>query len=392
MKKFIFFILITIIVSLNKGYGQIPFYELKLENFVPNGDYYTANEITFDITIRSRDSARFDYAGGKFLINFNQVVRNGGDLTFSIAGPDTSDLPFNLRPVNPHIISDSNDWQLALDMNSFPGADNGFVIPRDSAIKIIKLRLRTTATTFYMVGGALGGTWVIYLEPEWRNQPPFINATNVFAYIFSINPVNISNNGWHWVEYDGLYVNPVELKSFYSNVNQNTVTLNWVTTEEINNSGFEIERSDINEQWIKAGFVKGSGNTNEQVSYFFKENLNTGKYFYRLKQIDFNGNFEYFTLPDEVVIGLPNRSELSQNYPNPFNPVTNLDYVISKSGFVSLKIYDVTGSELAALVSEVKEPGYYTVKFNAVNLTSGIYFYRMTTKDFTAVKKLVVLK
>jgi hypothetical protein len=89
---------------------------------------------------------------------------------------------------------------------------------------------------------------------------------------------------------------------------------------------------------------------------------------------------------------------LSQNYPNPFNPVTNLEFGISELGFVSLKIYDVTGRELVTLVNEVKEPGYYNIKFNAANLSSGVYFYRIVRArladagDFVAVKKMVVLK
>ncbi|MBK8381213.1 MAG: T9SS type A sorting domain-containing protein [Ignavibacteria bacterium] len=125
---------------------------------------------------------------------------------------------------------------------------------------------------------------------------------------------------------------------------------------------------------------------------FTDKNLTTGKYKYRLKQIDFNGNFEYFELAEEVSIGIPDKYELSQNYPNPFNPVTNLEFGISKSGFVSLKIYDVLGKELVTLVNEIKEPGYYKIKFDAGNLASGVYFYRMTADDFVALKKFVVMK
>jgi hypothetical protein len=203
------------------------------------------------------------------------------------------------------------------------------------------------------------------------------------------------------------YPLPVELSTFNSSVTGRNVTLSWSTNSELNNSGFDIERlasqsgSAIKNEWSKAGFVNGNGTNTEPVNYTFTDkNLLTGKYKYRLKQIDFNGNFEYFELTEEVSIGIPDKFELSQNYPNPFNPVTNLEFGISELGFVSLKIYDVTGRELVTLVNEVKEPGYYRINFNAGNLSSGVYFYRlvvsssnsMITENFSAVKKMVVLK
>ncbi|MFZ1461311.1 MAG: T9SS type A sorting domain-containing protein, partial [Ignavibacteria bacterium] len=190
---------------------------------------------------------------------------------------------------------------------------------------------------------------------------------------------------------------PVELASFTSAISGRNVTLNWSTVSELNNSGFDIEKSIVkgqtSEGWSKIGFINGSGTISEPQNYSFTDkNLATGKYKYRLKQIDFNGNFEYFELAEEISIGIPDKYELSQNYPNPFNPVTNLEYGIAKLGFVSLKIYDVLGRELVTLVNEIKEPGYYKIKFNAGNLSSGVYFYRMEAGDFVTVKKFVVMK
>ncbi len=376
--------------------AQIPLYELKLDNFIPNGDYYTANEVTFDITIRSRNGADFEYAGGKFLINFNTGVANGGTLSFSIAGPDSSDLPVNLRPVNPHIIPDSNGIsQFALDMNSFPGAGNGYIVNGITPVKIIKLKLRTTAPTFSMDGGPIGGWWYIDLDAEWRNNPPFTDHTKVFAYIIRTAEVNITNPGWHWVQPDGLYVNPVELTSFTHTVFQNKVTLDWITSGETNNSGFEIERSADNEnntEWIKSGFVTGAGTSNETVRYTFSEKLNTGIYFYRLKQLDFNGNFEYFYLSGNVNIGLPNKTELMQNYPNPFNPSTKISYSIANSSKVSLNIYEISGKEVTTLVDGIQNAGYFEIVFIAVNLPAGIYFYRLISDDLSFTKRMMLIK
>jgi len=376
--------------------AQIPLYELKLDNFIPNGDYYTANEFTFDITIRSRNGTDFEYAGGQFLINFNLGVANGGTLSFSIAGPDTSDLPVNLRPENPHVTRDSNGiHQLALDMNAFPGAGNGYIINGITPAKIIKLKLSTTAPTFSMEGAAIGGWWYIDLDAEWRNNPPFTDHTKVFAYIIRTAEVNITNPGWHWVQSDGLLVNPVELTSFTHTVNKNNVTLDWITSGESDNSGFEIERSADNAnniEWIKSGFVTGFGTTNESVRYSFTEKLNTGNYFYRLKQIDFNGNFEYFYLSGNVNIGLPNKTELLQNYPNPFNPSTKISFAIANSSKVSLNIYDISGKEVTTLIDGIQNAGYYELIFNAVNLPAGIYFYRLISNDFSITKRMILIK
>jgi hypothetical protein len=189
-------------------------------------------------------------------------------------------------------------------------------------------------------------------------------------------------------------VNPVELNSFTCSVDKNTVHLNWETESEINNKGFDIERKvKGTSMWQRVGFVEGKGNSNQNADYSFTDSkLNTGKYNYRLKQIDFNGNIKYHNLTGDVSIGIPNRFSLSQNYPNPFNPKTKIDYEIPVNGKVTIKIYNQLGQEVANLVDENKEAGYYTTEFDGTNLASGVYFYRMETKEFTDVKKLMLIK
>jgi hypothetical protein len=83
---------------------------------------------------------------------------------------------------------------------------------------------------------------------------------------------------------------------------------------------------------------------------------------------------------------------LSQNYPNPFNPSTNIQFSIVRRQLTIVKVFDVLGREVATLVNEVKEPGTYTVQFNASSLASGVYFYRLQAGDFVQTKKLVLLK
>ncbi len=190
---------------------------------------------------------------------------------------------------------------------------------------------------------------------------------------------------------------PVELSSFTSLVNQRNVTLNWSTVLEINNWGFDVERSNVkgqtSDEWLKIGTVNGKGNSITANDYSFSDrNLASGKYNYRLKQIDFNGNFEYYNLSNEVNIGIPEKFALLQNYPNPFNPATNIGYEIPVDGKVSLKIFDMSGKEVAILVNEAKTAGYYTVNFNASNLSSGIYFYQISAGSYNAVKKMTLVK
>jgi hypothetical protein len=200
---------------------------------------------------------------------------------------------------------------------------------------------------------------------------------------------------------DGIYIDnswnnavlPVELASFTSTINKRDVTLNWITASESNNSGFEIERSASNSSWSKVGHVAGNGTTTSSSSYTFTDrSLATGTYNYRLKQIDFNGNFEYFNLNNEVNVGVPSNYDLSQNYPNPFNPSTSINFDIPTDGNVSIKLFDMSGKEVATLVNEVKTAGYYSVNFNASSLSSGVYFYSITADNFTATKKMMLLK
>ena len=198
--------------------------------------------------------------------------------------------------------------------------------------------------------------------------------------------------------YSGIYNGtlPVELSSFNSTINNNNVKLNWTTSSELNNSGFDIERrsSEVNTGWTKIGHAEGYGNSNETKSYSFNDNsLNTGKYSYRLKQIDFNGNFEYFDLQNEIIIGVPTRFELSQNYPNPFNPSTKINFSVPVDSKVSLKIYDISGKLVSTLLNnEFKTANYYTVDFNGVNLSSGTYFYSLQSGDNIDTKKMVLIK
>ena len=187
---------------------------------------------------------------------------------------------------------------------------------------------------------------------------------------------------------------PVTLSSFSNYISNRDIILSWKTLSETNNSGFCIERKTSEGIWNKIGFIEGKGTANTPSNYSFEDKkLSVGKYQYRLKQIDYNGNFEYHNLNGIVEVGVPNKYDLSQNYPNPFNPTTKIDFQLPVDSKVSLIIYDITGREVnVILINEFKKADYYTVQFNGSNLSSGIYFYRIVTDKFVMTKKMMLVK
>jgi hypothetical protein len=194
---------------------------------------------------------------------------------------------------------------------------------------------------------------------------------------------------------------PVSLSSFTSSVSKRDVTLMWVTEWELNNAGFHIERANVTPSGIKGwedvSFIAGHGTSNVSNGYIFKnEKLKTGTYQYRLKQIDYNGNFEYFSLESDVVINPPGNFEMSQNYPNPSNPNSKINFEMPVNGRVTIKVYDITGREVVTLLDETREADYYTIEFDGSNLASGAYFYRIISegegKSFTKTLKMILVK
>jgi hypothetical protein len=193
---------------------------------------------------------------------------------------------------------------------------------------------------------------------------------------------------------NGTLVLPVELVAFTVSkiINNNSVVLRWETATEVNNFGFEIERKSETIEWTKIGFVQGNGNSNSPKSYrFIDDNIvASNKFSYRLKQIDNDGKFEYSKIV-EIDLGFYSFN-LFQNYPNPFNPSTKISYQLPNESKVAIKIYNLLGSEVMELLNEQKEAGIYEVEFNADNLSSGTYIYKISADNFVQTKKMILLK
>lgn len=193
---------------------------------------------------------------------------------------------------------------------------------------------------------------------------------------------------------DGEEPLPVEMSSFSAIFLRGKVRLNWTTESEKNNSGFDIERKQTdNKNWGKIDFVEGHGTVNTPQNYLFEDkNLTAGKYNYRLKQIDYNGNFEYFNLNNDVLVGAPLKFIVSQNYPNPFNPKTKINFDLPFDSRVNIKIFDMLGREIIILIDDFIQSGYHIIEFDGSNLPSGMYFYRINAGEFINVKTMLLVK
>ncbi len=253
----------------------------------------------------------------------------------------------------------------------------------------------------------------ISAEPEWM----FMSNINAMIYNGNSAKVNLNVNTEDLE--DGIYsldlkiksndpnnsvvlvpvtlnvgnIIPVELVSFNAALKNNFVTLAWSTATETNNSGFEVERKSDSKNWEKVGFVTGKGSTTEKQNYQFVDlldNIKGDRIVYRLKQIDFDGKINY-SKSIEVAF-TPETFSLDQNYPNPFNPTTTIRFGLPTKSNVTLKVFNSLGQIVEEIINGQYEAGYHSIIFNASNLSSGIYYYRLETEGFSQIKKMALIK
>jgi len=183
---------------------------------------------------------------------------------------------------------------------------------------------------------------------------------------------------------------PVELTAFNYCIISNGIELLWTTATETNNYGFEIEKSVDGNSFTKIGFVEGHGSTTIENKYSFIDETKNSKMYYRLKQLDFNGESEYSSVLSVEL--MPSKYSLSQNFPNPFNPSTVIEFSIPEDNMVNLSVFDILGNEITTLVSENRKAGYHSVSFDASNISAGVYLYKLSVGKFNEVKKMLLVK
>ena len=349
--------------------GQNSWFALNLD---PDGtSFWSADFSTSNVY-------RIDIASGNVISTFNTGTGNGTVFGLAVAGEITVATQlfitvaplFDINPINTqHCVTAT-----VVDQNNVP--QNNVTI--DWNLVGVNGPNSTTTQT-----GANGETQFCYIGAN-------VGYDTIIATIRSTGAQARAVKLWE----SSL---PVELTSFTSTVSGTDVNLNWATSKEINNSGFDIERSVIAGEWTKVGNVTGNGTTNETKLYSFTDkNLASGKYNYRLKQIDYNGNYEYFNLSNEIEIGVPQKFDLAQNYPNPFNPSTKINFALPKDGNIVMSVFDNSGRLVSKVADGFRTAGYYTVDFSAANLSSGVYFYKLefsgSGSEFTKTTKMTVLK
>jgi uncharacterized Ntn-hydrolase superfamily protein len=208
-----------------------------------------------------------------------------------------------------------------------------------------------------------------------------LNVNNTPVGVDPIDSLQILYNMWI----------PVELISFTASVNSEDVFLRWSTASELNNLGFEIQRSYDSEDFFTIGFVNGNGTTTELKNYSFTDKPGRNNIYYRLKQVDFDGSFEYSNII--YVDGITGKDYvLEQNFPNPFNPATQIKFKIPEAGKVKLEVYNLLGQKISVLVNEYFDAGYYSIDFDAGSISGGVYVYRISVNGYTTSKKMVLLR
>ncbi|HRE40568.1 MAG TPA: T9SS type A sorting domain-containing protein [Ignavibacteria bacterium] len=298
-----------------------------------------------------------------------------------VDGTDGSDLPIPLNDGGFTVTRRSNAyWELSstlisgglislsIDGNGQTGINNG------SDLRMVWSN--TGGITFSLPGTHVNG----YADVAKRDNIGFPFSRFYQAGNSIVNPL------------------PVEMNSFMASTIKNEVILDWSTSREINNSGFDVQRADITNtendnspEYVSVAFIPSKGNSSTEQSYKFNDkNLNSGKYLYRLKQVDFNGNFRYYNLNSEIIIATPQVFSLNQNYPNPFNPSTTITFELSNDSYVTLEIFDLTGRKVSSLINGNISAGYKQIEFNGSNLASGVYYYKLiATSENTRNEKIL---
>lgn len=269
----------------------------------------------------------------------------------------------------------------------------------------------TTGTTYLLVvkytlnDGLTNDTINLFINPDVSSPEPAPDLTvaTIQTDAVSLGTINLrqgSSSNAANVIVDGIRVSkvwtdvvPVELVSFNVSANGSAVNLTWMTATETNNNGFSIERKRGSGEWQAIGFVKGNGTTTQANNYSFSDRNIEAKtaYSYRLKQMDFDGSFSYSKVV-QVGSNLVNTFELKQNYPNPFNPSTQISFSLAKDGFVKLVVYNLLGQEVKTLINRNMEAGSHSMSFDAYDLQSGIYIYKLTSAGSTLTKKMMLVR
>lgn len=323
--------------------------------------------------------------GGDFGYNYSRSAAANLDTTLShmmlkyVYVADNGATSVDRKITGVAVRPGESDSLAAGAANFYPDA----VTMRPGGMALAKHQGRTTADSIAAVGfdGATYNTVIYFADPRYV-VPVAGGGGGRNAMIAGAMSFIAQAGGY----------TPVELTSFTANQSADVITLNWQTASETNNMGYEVERKSSAGSYEKIGFVAGRGTITENSSYSYSDKPDeVGYYTYRLKQIDFDGTTVYS--PEvEVEFTAPVVFSLGNNYPNPFNPATTINFTLPEQTMVTLSVFNAIGEKVAVLVNTQLASGFHTVEFNASNLPSGIYIYRIEAGSFSAAHKMTLMK
>ncbi|HTR81049.1 MAG TPA: kelch repeat-containing protein [Bacteroidota bacterium] len=328
----------------------------------------------------TKNDSVYDFAGTNILLSFNGIGTDSTLLMYvRFDSTAASNIGFDGTP--PTYYSGYR-WILANTGAGFTNASLVFTniesLPGEPDPSAIKVYYRSTV-----------GTGNFSLITSTSGTDSVAATVSAFGeYIFGS-------------DVDNLNPLPLELAAFSANVTGRGVELRWKTVTELDNYGFDIERSQENataqqsgRSWTQASFIKGAGTSNSPKEYSFTDQgLAAGKYLYRIKEVDQNGKFKYSGSIEADVAAAPTVFLLEQNYPNPFNPSTTIQFTLANDGMTTLKIYNVIGQEVAVLVNEELKAGEeHKAVFDGSHLASGMYVARLQSGNSVLLKKMMLVK
>jgi subtilisin family serine protease len=304
-------------------------------------------------------------ADGDSVITIGAVTSSGTRANFSSVGPTVDGR------IKPDVMAmGSNNYYASTSGNQYwNGSGTSFSCPLVAGVCALLLQKNPALTPMEVLQ-------LLRSTATQSNNPDNLYGWGIINALSAMNLVTI----------------PVELTLFDGNYEDGVVNLKWITATETNNFGFEVERRNDFSGYKSIGFVNGNGTSTNRVTYnFIDENLSANRYYYRLKQIDLDGSFEYSNEIEVEIEGLTD-FQLYQNYPNPFNPSTKIKYYIPQNSFVKITLHDILGSEIRTLVNENAQPGNYEILLDGSDLSSGMYFVRLSSENIQRTLKISLIK
>jgi hypothetical protein len=245
---------------------------------------------------------------------------------------------------------------------------------------------------------------------DFSGRPPFVIIAGTAPSVADpANPgngvftyTNVSNAGMpatdpgvlfnYWVDltFTTFFPLPVSLTDFSAASDNHDITLTWKTQSENNNKGFQVERSNNNSEWYPVNFTNGAGESTVTRNYsYVDKGLAPGHYYYRLKQLDFDGHTKTSYIVTASIDG-KGAVSLFQNTPNPFSGTSRIRFDLPSAQKVRLSLFDLNGREIKVLIDNTQAAGSHLAPIDATGLSRQMYYIRLQTESGTLVRKIVI--